>query len=241
MSDDRAPVRSYQRIFRPERRIYQVEGHRLPVPGGVPLRWLGYAVGSLIAVIALSACSWAIAGTLAAAVALVALAAGGGPSMAVASGGLALGLAQVSGFLLASLDWPLRLLILPALVATLATQATPDGRAAHRYALSWLGLQLRPRRRSLGRPLPTAAEPRRHAGNVAVARDWHGCRLPHGRVKGPAMVTAARPLVVSDGRGPLGRRLLARPRSGRARLLYRGERTVERVELATGERLELRP
>lgn len=240
MSDDRAPVRSYQRIFRPERRIYQVEGHRLPVPGGVPLLWLGYAVGSLVAVIALSACSWAIAGTLAASVGLVTLAVGG-RSMAVASAGLALGLAQVGGFLLASLDWPLRLLVFPALVATLATQATPDGRAAHRYALSWLGLQLRPRRRSLGRALPATGERQSHVGNVAVARDWHGRRLPHGRVKGPAIVRAARPLVVSDGRGPLGRRLLARARSGRTRLLYRGERTVERVELATGERLELRP
>ena len=43
MSESREPIRSYQRIFRPERRIYQIEGRTLPVPGGVPLRWLGYA------------------------------------------------------------------------------------------------------------------------------------------------------------------------------------------------------
>ena len=36
---EREPIRSYQRIFRPERRIYHLEGRALPVPGGVPLRW----------------------------------------------------------------------------------------------------------------------------------------------------------------------------------------------------------
>lgn len=240
MSDDRAPVRSYQRIFRPERRIYQVEGHRLPVPGGVPLRWLGYAMGSLIVVIALSACSWAIAGVLAAAIGVVGLTVGG-RSAALLSAALALGLAQAGGFLLAAIDWPLRLLILPALVATVATQATPDGRAAHRYALSWLALQLRPPRRSLGRALSARGELRRHAANLAVAPDWHGPTLRRGRVNGPAIVRFGWPLSVGDGRGPLGRRLWACAHSGRARLLCRNERSVERVELVTGERLELRP
>ena len=45
MSDQPAPIRSYQRIFRPERRLYSIEGRVLPVPGGVPLRWLAYAAG----------------------------------------------------------------------------------------------------------------------------------------------------------------------------------------------------
>jgi len=49
MSHGYEPIRSYQRIFRPERRIYQVEGHVLPVPGGVPLRWLAYAGTALVA------------------------------------------------------------------------------------------------------------------------------------------------------------------------------------------------
>ena len=43
MSDDTHTIRSYQRIFRPDRRIYQIDGRRLPVPGGVPLEWLGWA------------------------------------------------------------------------------------------------------------------------------------------------------------------------------------------------------
>ena len=53
MSESFEPIRSYQRIFRPERRIYQIEGRTLPVPGGVPLRWLAYATATLLAVIAL--------------------------------------------------------------------------------------------------------------------------------------------------------------------------------------------
>ena len=33
----RRPVRSYQRLFSPDRRIYAIDGRTLPVPGGVPL------------------------------------------------------------------------------------------------------------------------------------------------------------------------------------------------------------
>src|SRR6185503_6921684 len=53
VSEGHAGVRSYQRIFSPDRRIHQVEGRPLPVPGGVPLRWLGWMAGSLVAVLAL--------------------------------------------------------------------------------------------------------------------------------------------------------------------------------------------
>ena len=153
MADDRAAIQSYARIFKPDRRIYAVDGHRLPVPGGVPLGWLGYAVASLVAVIALSGRSWTVAIVAALVVAGAGLVAGDRRT-ALVVGVATLGAAQVAGFLLAALDWPLRLLIVPAAVATLATQATPDGRPAHRYALSWLALQLRPARRSLGRALP---------------------------------------------------------------------------------------
>jgi len=54
MSDSSQPIRSYQRIFRPDRRIYQVDGRRLPVPGGVPLEWLAWAFGALVAILVLS-------------------------------------------------------------------------------------------------------------------------------------------------------------------------------------------
>ena len=35
-------VRSYRRVFRVDRRIYRVDRWALPVPGGVPLRGIGY-------------------------------------------------------------------------------------------------------------------------------------------------------------------------------------------------------
>lgn len=162
MSGGYETIRSYQRIFRPERRIYQVEGHALPVPGGVPLRWLAYAAASLAAVILLGSGSGSV--TVLVLIALAASAVGlaaGGRERAALAGIAALGLAWLSGLVLGALDWPLRLIVIPVTVATLATQASPDGRRADRFAASWLALRLAPRRRSLGRalPLPGVAYP----------------------------------------------------------------------------------
>ena len=39
---ERMIVRSYRRVFRVDRRIYRVDRWALPVPGGVPLRGVGY-------------------------------------------------------------------------------------------------------------------------------------------------------------------------------------------------------
>jgi hypothetical protein len=44
-------VRSYRRVFEVDRRIYRVDRWALPVPGGVPLRAVGYFVATLLAVI----------------------------------------------------------------------------------------------------------------------------------------------------------------------------------------------
>ncbi|MBK5218679.1 MAG: hypothetical protein JJE35_02660, partial [Thermoleophilia bacterium] len=159
MSGECEPVRSYQRIFRPERRIYQIEGRALPVPGGVPLRWLGYATAALVAVLALSSGSPTLA-------VLVALAAGlagyviGGRSAAPIAAAVAFASFWAGGFLVGLFDWPVRLVVIPVAIATLATQAAPDGRRADRFALSWLALRLAPRRRSLGRAMPAVGTPR---------------------------------------------------------------------------------
>ncbi|MGC1164723.1 MAG: hypothetical protein WA862_01300, partial [Solirubrobacterales bacterium] len=77
MSDGYESIRSYQRIFRPERRIYSIEGRPLPVPGGVPLRWLAYATAALLVVVALSSGSAAVALTIAAIAGLGGASAGG--------------------------------------------------------------------------------------------------------------------------------------------------------------------
>lgn len=164
------PIRSYQRIFRPERRIYQVEGHVLPVPGGVPLRWLAYAAAALVAVLALSSGSLAVpvlAGLAASATGLAL----GGREEAALSGIVAFAATWVAGLALGLLDWPLRLVVVPVAVATLATQATPDGRRADRFAAAWLALRLAPRRRSLGRALPAVGIPHPLRGEVWIARE----------------------------------------------------------------------
>ena len=232
-SEDRAPVRSYQRIFRPERRIYQVEGHRIPVPGGVPLRWLGYATGTLLAVILLTSRSPALSLMLAAVTTAAAFALGG-RATALAAGAGTFGAAQIVGYMLATIDWPMRLLVLPALAATLATQATPDGRSAHRYARSWVALQLRPERRTLGRPLPPAGERVAPSAGLRVAPDARGPRLRRARLHGPAVLTFTTPMHLR------ARRRVRRGRLARSRP-WRGAEPAERVELAAGERLEVRP
>ncbi len=236
MSDQPGPVRSYQRIFSPDRRIYQIEGQALPVPGGVPLRWLGYAVATLLAVIVISARSPGLTALAAVVAALAGLAAGGRPAAILAAGG-AVAAMTVLGVVLGSLDWPLRLLVVPGLAATLATQATPDGRPAHRFVASWLGVRVRGRR-SLGRPLRTSRTRWLVLAYAWVAPDQHVAQLRRGRVHGPAAVRFTVPMLIRARRWP-GRGQLARPvaRCGR------GSRdvVVDSVDLASGERLELRP
>jgi hypothetical protein len=226
------PIRSYQRIFRPERRIYQVEGRALPVPGGVPLRWLAYAIGTLLAVLALGSASSAVP---LAATALAALAGFrvGGRSGALLAAGCALVATWIAGAALSLLDWPLRLLVLPAAVATAGTQATPDGRRADRFARSWVSLRLAPPRRSLGRALPLAGAPNGVGGELWVSPDERSPGLRRARIDGPAMVFFAEAVAARQRGG----RLLAWPLDGRRVGRTRGTR---RVVLAEGERLEVR-
>src|SRR5918997_6615468 len=133
---ERIVIRSYRRVFDVDRRIYRVDRWTLPVPGGVPLRGLGYFVATVLAV--------------------------------VAGGRL-----PVVGGLLDLLSPPLRYVVLPLLVAMVATQVAPDGRAAHRFACDWLRLRLRARRRSAGRVVPLEGEPVAWHGRLGVGWDQH--------------------------------------------------------------------
>lgn len=236
MSEGFEPIRSYQRIFRPERRIYSIEGRPLPVPGGVPLRWLAYVSAALAAVIAVGSGSAVVALALAA-FAGVAGAGTGGRAGGVVAALAALAVTCIGGVLLGLMDWPLRLIVLPAAVATLATQATPDGRRADRFAVSWIAAHLSPARRSLGRPMPAAGRAHLLGGEVWVAPDERSPRLRRGRVRGPAIVFFSAAVAVrACGRGR--RRRVAEGPGGRAR---RGEVSARRLALADGEVLEVRP
>jgi TcpE family len=169
-------IRSYRRVFEVDRRIYRVDRWALPVPGGVPLRAVGYFVAALLGV-------------------------------------LAAGALPLVGEAVAAVSAPLRFVVVPLAVAVLGTQVAPDGRAGHRFAWDWLRLRLRARRRCGGRVVPLEGEPVAWQGELPVRWDGNGAQLRRGRVRGPARVTFATPVRLSDGRG----RLVARTdRDGRA-------------------------
>ena len=230
MTEAREPIRSYQRIFRPERRIRQVEGRTLPIPGGIPLRWLVYATGVLLAVLALGSGSATVALAAGAIAGLAGFRVGGRAGAAVSTT-VAITLAYIGGWALGLLDWPLRLVVIPAAVATFATQVAPDGRRADRFALSWLAIRLAPLRRSLGRPLPSTGRPHHFGGEVWVAPDERSARLRRAKVRGPALVFFSAPVALCRlGRG--GRRLRAQASD---------ERGASRLALEAGQVLEVRP
>src|SRR5262245_23819375 len=171
-------VRSYRRVFEVDRRIYRVDRWALPVPGGVPLRAVGYFASTVLLMIVLPV----------------------------------------------PISPPLRFVVIPLAVAVLGTQAAPDGRAAHRFALDWMRFRLRSRRRCGTRTGPMEGEPVTWHGDLGVCWDEHGSRLAHARVTGPARITFNVPVQL--------RRLVARP----AEEGPRGDAVV----LGAGERLEVR-
>jgi hypothetical protein len=234
VTDPRQTVRSYQRIFSPERRIHQIEGRPLPVPGGVPLRWLGWALGSLVAVLALGSGSLIVPAVAAAAAGASGFTLGDRTASLLAAAAATAG-TLLLGVVLGAIDWPIRLIVIPVAVASAATQATPDGRRPERFALSWLLLRLAPPRRSLGRALPAAGAPQILIGELWVAPDSGGPRLRRARIVGPAVVHVAEPLSVR--RSLLGRRVFAK-RPGR---LAPSSRLRTTVEVPDGRALELRP
>jgi TcpE family len=234
MSDSAHPIRSYQRIFKPDRRVYAIDGRRLPVPGGVPLEWLGWAFCSLIGVLVLSQRSIILAVVVGALGGLLGASSHGWPGGVL--GALAGFVATLlAGVVLDWLDWPLRLVIAPGMIATLAGQAAPDGRPAHRYLTAWAALRLRAARRSLDGATGAAEEAHIWAPSVWVAPDEHGPVLHHGKVRGPARLVFARPVVAIPGR----RRLIVRRAEGHR--LRDGERLCEVIELDDGQLVEVRP
>jgi hypothetical protein len=234
MSDSTHPIRSYQRIFKPDRRVYAIDGRRLPVPGGVPLEWLCWAFCSLIVVLVLGQRSMVVASIVAALVGLLA-ASSHGKTGAVLGGLAGFVATLLAGVALDWLDWPLRLLVVPGMIATLAGQSSPDGRPAHRYLTSLAALRLRAARRSLDGAVGAAEQDRVWAPQVWVAPDQHSPVLHHGRVRGPARLVFAHRVVAVPGR----RRLIVRRAEGHR--MRSGERLCEVVELAEGQVVEVRP
>jgi len=146
-----------------------------------------------------------------------------------------LGALPLIGSLVGTLSPPLRYVVLPLAVAVMGLQVAPDGRLAHRFAWDWLRLRLRRRRRCAGRPVPLEDEPVAWAGELPHRPDERTPVLKRARVRGPAAVYFRDLVDVSRRR----RRLVARPHGQR-----KGRRTgttLDSVELADGEVLEVRP
>jgi hypothetical protein len=184
-------IRSYRRVFEVDRRIYRVDRWALPVPGGVPLRGLGYFAATVLLVVVLD------------------------------------GLPGI-GELIGALSPPLRYVVLPLAVAVLGSQAAPDGRAAHRFAADWLRFRLRARRRSAGRAVVLEGEQVPWHGVLAVRWDGHAARLLRGRVRGPARITFAVPVRLSQRGGRIVARQDAVGRTPQSVVLCGG--TVLEVE-----------
>jgi hypothetical protein len=230
MSERRAVVRSYQRLFRPDRRIYSIDGRTIPVPGGVPLRWLGHAAAV------------ALAGLVLAGLHPVVIAAGGLGSYwwaacigsrrdAVALGAVVGTAMTTAGFVIGAVDWPMRLVILPAVAATGLTQASGDGRSALRFMVSCVRSRIAGRR-LLGLCLPGAGSLRRFTLSVAVRADQHRPGLGRARVTGPCRIVLAEPVLIRR----CGRTMHLRPVAGERR--RRGV-MVDSIEVRDGERVEV--
>lgn len=200
-SDTPRVVRSYQRIFSPERRIYAIDGRTLPIPGGIPLRWLGWALASLLAGLILAGGSRLVIVLLAVAAGLAAVRAGRARLAPAMSAVTALG-SLAAGETLRLMDWPLRLVVVPAFVATAMTQITPDGRPMHRYMAGLLAARLRGWR-SAGRPIADPSRTQQRSARVRVASDEHTPKLRRARICGPASVSFARPIRMRRRRGRL--------------------------------------
>jgi hypothetical protein len=229
VGEKRAVVRSYQRLFVPDRRIYAIDGRTIPVPGGVPLRWLGAYVAAVAVVLVVGGRSPAVVATAAALAYGSAARLGRRREGVLWAGATAAGLV-VSGAMVDTLDWPLRLVVGPALAASALTQLAPDGRRVPRYLVSVLRVAAAGRRR-LGVALPEAGRRRSFAPRVVVVCDRHRPVLGWARITGPCVVRFAEPMLV-------GRRGRLRPVACEPRRLGV---MVDSLRLGRGERVEVRP
>jgi hypothetical protein len=138
-----------------------------------------------------------------------------------------------AGLVVRLVDWPLRLVVLPAVVATALTQIAPDGRSVRRHLLSLARVRIAGRRR-LGVALPAAGR-RRLELAIAVAPDVHQPLLRRARVVGPCRVLFVEPvLVVWRRRGTVRVVPVAGERRRRGPM-------VDVLSIAAGEKIEVRP
>jgi hypothetical protein len=197
-SQRRAVVRSYQRLFVPDRRIYAIDGRTIPVPGGVSLRWLGYAAVTA-AIVLLIGARHPVVMAAGAAIAYRSAARLGPRRAGIQRAAVTAAALIVASLVVDVVDWPPRFVVLPAVTASALTQLAPDGRSAPRYLLSLARVRVAGRRR-LGVALPVAGTPTPIAPRIAVVADVDSPRLSRARITGPCRLRLAEPVLVRRGR-----------------------------------------
>ena len=134
----------------------------------------------------------------------------------------------IVGVAVAALPAPVRLAVVPAVIAYALTQLRPDGRPAHWFLLAWARQRLAP-----GTVVAFATVRRRqteHLAELLVAPDERDVRYRPGIIEGPSMAVLRLP-VEPRARG---KTLELRPAGEQP--LYRGRRLV----LSPGQRAVLR-
>jgi hypothetical protein len=238
MSDDLKPIRYRNRVRyyrratrRPRQSVYRGRGARLAgLSRWVSFEWLAWAFAALVLVLVLSQRSIVFALVAGAIVAVLSAGAHGRQGM-LRAGVAGFAVTLLAGEVLGWVAWPLRLVVLPAILATLVRHAAPDGRPVHRLLTGWVSARLREGDPARGR---SGAAGGVWAPQVWVAPDEGSPVLHYGRVQGPARLVFARPVVVVVGRG----RLVIRPAYGHQ--LRSGEYVAEVVELQDGQVAEIR-
>lgn len=129
------------------------------------------------------------------------------------------------GDVLSLLDPVIRFTVLPIAGGYLMTELRIDGRHGHAVAVSWLRMQLGPRRlrgfRAHRQPASFVLEP------IAVAPDERGARLRRGRIDGAGRIFLRQPAQLSAR----GRTLRVRPEEAPPR------RRGAQIDLRAGQRV----
>jgi hypothetical protein len=134
----------------------------------------------------------------------------------------------IVGALVAAVPAPVRLAVLPAVIAYALTQLRPDGRPAHWFLLAWARQRLAP-----ATVVALAPVHRRRAerlGDFVLAPDERDVRYRGGVIDGPAVAILRLPVE------PRARGKTLELRSECGQPLYRGRRLI----LAPGQRAVLR-
>lgn len=234
-------LRTYRRVFNIDRRIYSIEGHQVPVPGGIPLRFIGWLLASVLAIAMLRSGSPIVLLLVVIVAGLIGKRRAGWPGAAI---GAVLGWAglTVVAFALSLLAASIVFFVLPFGLAMFSLTAEPDGRPPHRFALSFLAWQMAPSRTDGQIGVAAIGETRSYrASECYIAPDWRSPVLRAGTFKGEGEISFDR-----GARVRRRRLLFARRRSNRyvirppeSRL--RRSRVVANLTLEPGEEAEVRP